>query len=113
MFFVFVGNYPKDDDVLYYSSNICVLKKLGYDIHDIKIIHLNGNYVREDELDVNELFIVSDTFYNDKGRATKPIFEHVMSRMVDLSETLEYMQEVAVSEDVPSIRTKKCVRRTK
>ena len=113
VFFVFIGNYPKDDDVLYYSSNLWVMKKLGYEIHDIKIIHLNGNYVREDELDVDQLFIVSDSFYNDKGRVTKPIFNHVMSRMIDLGETLDYMQEVAISEDVPSIRTKKCVRRTK
>ena len=113
VFFVFIGNIPKDDDVQYYSSNLWVMEQLGYKIHDVKILHLNGNYVRQDELDVNELFVVSDTFYNDKGKPTKPVFEHVMNRMQDLHETLDYMQEVALSEDVPSIRTKKCVRRTK
>lgn len=113
VFFVFIGNIPKDDDVLYYSSNIWVLEKLGYHVHDIKIIHLNGNYIREDELDVQQLFVVSDTFYNDKGRPTRLINEHVRNRMQDLSETLDYMQEIAVSDYVPSIRTKRCVRRTK
>ncbi len=113
VFFVFIGNIPKDDDVQYYSSNLWVMEQLGYKIHDVKILHLNGNYVRQDELDVDELFVVSDTFYNDKGKPTKPVFEHVMNRMQDLHETLDYMQEVALSEDVPSIRTKKCVRRTK
>ena len=113
VFFVFIGNIPKDDDVQYYSSNIWVLKKLGYHVNDIKIIHLNGDYVRADELDVEELFVVSDTFYNDKGRPTKKIIDHVLSRMQDLEETLDYMQEIAISESVPSIRTKRCVRRTK
>lgn len=113
VFFVFIGNFPKDDDVQYYSSNLWVMKQLGYKIHDIKIIHLNGNYVRQDELDVDELFVVSDTFYNDKGRPTKNIYDYVISRMQDLSETLDYMQEIAVSDEVASIRTKKCVRRSK
>lgn len=67
LYFLFIGNFPHEDDVLFYTSTVWVLINNDINIKDINIIHLNNEYVREDELDVNKLFVISNHFYNAKN----------------------------------------------
>ena len=47
--------YLHDASIQYY-----VLSKLGYDVKEVNIIHINSKYVREKELDITKLFSVVD-----------------------------------------------------
>lgn len=47
--------YLHDASIQYY-----VLNGLGYNIKRVNIIHLNNNYVRGDELNINQLFLIND-----------------------------------------------------
>ncbi len=53
--------YLHDASVQYY-----VLNGLGYDIKKVNVIHINNNYVRDEELDINQLFCVVDVTYEIK-----------------------------------------------
>ena len=47
--------YLHDVSIQYYT-----LKNLGYKIKSTNVIYLNNNYVRDDELDLKELFVIED-----------------------------------------------------
>lgn len=47
--------YLHDASIQYY-----VLNGLGYDVKEVNIIHLNSNYVRGDDLNLNELFTIQN-----------------------------------------------------
>ena len=47
--------YLHDASIQYY-----VLNGLGYKIRDVNIIHINNNYVRDEVLDINQLFTIVD-----------------------------------------------------
>jgi hypothetical protein len=47
--------YLHDVSIQYYT-----LKNLGYKIKSANVIYLNNNYVRDDELDLKELFVIED-----------------------------------------------------
>lgn len=47
--------YLHDASIQYY-----VLNGLGYKIRDVNIIHINNQYVRDEELDINQLFSIVD-----------------------------------------------------
>jgi len=53
--------YLHDASIQYY-----VLNGLGYEISQVNIIHINNQYVRDDELDINQLFCIVDVTYEVK-----------------------------------------------
>ncbi len=113
LYFIVLTLLPKDEDLHYYSSHIWTLEQLGLDVGEIYIIHLNKGYMRQNELDVDELFMVSDCFYNPKGNPSHNISERVKRRISDLRPVLKRMSEVEKLESFPTIKGKNCVRRTK
>ena len=64
LYFLFTGIYPHPDDTLFYCANLWVLENLGLQISKIRILHLDAGYVRGKQLDVDRLFVISDSFYN-------------------------------------------------
>ncbi|MBR3227303.1 MAG: hypothetical protein IKF68_02030, partial [Erysipelotrichaceae bacterium] len=60
LYFVCHGVTIKDLDLYYYRCNIEVLRKLGIEIDDIYIACINKDYVYEDELNCDELFVITD-----------------------------------------------------
>ena len=47
--------YLHDASIQYY-----VLNGLGYDVKKVSIVHINNNYEREEELEINKLFTIAD-----------------------------------------------------
>ena len=92
VYFVYCGNYCKDDDMQFYIQSIWVLKNNGIFINNIYIMHFNANYVRQDSLDPNELFIISDSFYNDSNMPTKNIKDTIYAKMRDYSDVIDEME---------------------
>lgn len=113
VYFLYCGNYPKEDDIQFYVDNIWVLTKNNIKINDIYIIHFNANYVRGDELNVDELFEISKTFFNSSGNPTRPLISVINNKMVDLQPVLDEMDNIIKLDYVESIRTNKCTRRIK
>ncbi len=113
IYFVVISVLPKDEDIQYYCHTIWVLLMLGFKINEIYIIHLNKDYVRDDELDIQKLFKISELFYNAKGKPTKNITKHVLSKLVDLTDIVNEMKECTKLESCHIKKSKRCVRRVK
>ncbi|HCY07195.1 MAG: DUF2779 domain-containing protein [Erysipelotrichaceae bacterium] len=110
LYFLFIGNFPHEDDVLFYTSTVWVLINNDINIKDINIIHLNNEYVREDELDVNKLFVISNHFYNAKNNKASNVKELIFRKMRDYSSILSKMNNLEENELVEPKRVKACTR---
>lgn len=113
LYFLQLHNYPKPDDLLYYALNYLVLKRLGIIVTQMKLIHLNAYYIRQENLDPHRLFIVSDTFYNESNRPSKKVFDTVKSHHVSLEKTLEKMDEALLSQVLIEKKSNRCYKRSK
>lgn len=92
LYFMFIGLYPHSNDMQSYCDTVWVLDHLDIWLKNMYVIHLNSDYVRNGELDENELFIVSDCFYNGKNHKSTPVEKAVRSKMTDLTPLLEEME---------------------
>ena len=113
LYFLFIGLYPHGDDPQYYCDTVWVLEQLGFTITDVRIIHLNASYVRGDELDPDEMFVISDSFYNSNNNPTQPVMELIRKRMQDPSETIAAMEECLKKEAPLPVRTSACSSRVR
>ena len=91
LYFLYTGIYPHGDDSIFYCANLWVLENLGIKIHKIRMIHLDAEYVRGDELDPDRLFVISDYLYNPKNNPTIPFEEHIRNRMRDFDSIIDEM----------------------
>ena len=112
IYFLYVGLYPHADDMTLYCDDIWVLKNLGIEINQMYIVHLNANYVREETLDVEQLFVVSDSLYNGKNNPTITLKEAVKKKYKDITPILQAMDEQR--DTIPeAVLTNKCTTRQK
>jgi hypothetical protein len=107
VYFTYMGNLPKADDVRFYANHCWVLQRLGIKINEIYIVHFNANYIRTGDLDVNACLSVSATFYRPNGKAHVEITRKVKERLHDLKPALDAMYEVDSWDDYP-ITLKEC-----
>ena len=95
VYFLFVGNYPQSLDINYYACHIWVLRQLGLNILDVKIIYLNTAYKRQQDLDPDQLFFVDDYLYTSKNqRSDIRVFEAIEEKMIDLRPFMKQMNEL-------------------
>lgn len=112
LYFMFIGLYPHHNDMLFYCSMVWVLDHLDIKLKNMYVVHLNSEYVRQDELDVDQLFIVSDCFYNGKNNPTMPVVKAVRSKMQNIQPLLAEME--AGFDEIPApVRTQHCTGRQK
>ena len=112
LYFLFIGLYPHSNDMQFYCDTVWVLENLGIELKNMYVIHLNGDYVRQDELDLDQLFIISDHFYNGKNHPTQPVKDAVYRHMRDLRPLLHEMAKGMDKEPEP-VRTSMCSGRQK
>ena len=93
LYFMFIGLYPHSNDMQFYCDTVWVLENLNIPLKNMYVVHLNADYVRGEELDENELFVVSSSFYNGKNHPTLPVEKAVHNHMKDISELLDGMQQ--------------------
>ena len=113
LYFLFVGLYPLTTDMQFYCDTVWVLQNNQIEINNIYIIHLNASYERGKELDVEQLFTISDTFYNANKNPSISLKEAIYSHMTDLSSLLEKMENCSYETVLPPKRTNKCAGRNK
>ncbi len=113
IYFLFNGLYPHADDIQFYCDSVWVLEGNGLQVKDIRILHLNADYVRGEKLDPEALFVISDCFYNSRNNPSVSIREKIYEKMTDLTYLLNDM-ESCTEETLPKpIRTTKCTGRNR
>jgi len=113
LYFQFNGMYPRNDDMQFYCGVVWVLEHLHIPLGRYRIIHLNAEYVRKDQLDPEELFIVSDSFYNGHNNPTIRIEDAVKANMRDLTAVLKDMALLNTDNMPGPFRTQKCTGRSR
>lgn len=113
IYFVYCGNYPHMDDLQYYVQTVWVLKNLRIFINDCYILHFNENYVRGDYLDSHDLFIITDSFYNDHKQPSMKIKDAIFANMRNYTNILSEMEKIQNGGIPTSSRTSKCSKRTR
>ncbi len=103
--------YPRDEEAVYMADHLWVLRKLGIAIGNIYSIHYNHDYVREDELDYDQLLKVSDTFYNSRNHPSHNIRMVVDRKERDLEPIIREMEELDVTHLQGRVKTSRCSRR--
>jgi len=98
VYFTTMGANAKVEDQRYLAMHLWVLEGLGYQIHEIRVLSFNPDYVRGETLDIEACFLLRDTFVRQNGKPAGKITEVLKSRKLDLSEDLLAMKEVLENE---------------
>ncbi len=113
LLFLLLGLFPRSTDIQYFCDTVWVLEHLGITIGDIRIIHLNADYVRGDELDCSQLFVTSDRFYNNKNHPSVLVKEKIYAEMKDVSVQIAQLDQAVRTPMEPPVRMSRCSGRQK
>ena len=98
VYFAYASCYPRESEAQKIADALWVLEALAIAVHEVKVIHLNGDYVRGETLDVKSLLVVSDYLYNRRNKPHDTITHLVKQARRDLTPLLVDMQEVLMRE---------------
>ncbi len=113
LYFLYIGLYPRTADMQFYCDTVWVLKNLGIPLNELYVIHLNAEYVREEELDAKKLFTVSRCFYNRNNHPSVTVADAVEAGMTDVARLIARMQAYEKEPISPAVRTIRCSGREK
>ena len=113
LYFLYHGMFPRCEDMQFYCDTVWVLEHLNIPLSQFAIIHLNGDYVRGEELDPQQLFIVSPFFYNTRNRPSYSVEAAIRANMRDLSETLRDMTRLSEKNMPEAVRSSRCAGRSR
>ncbi len=113
LYFLFIGLYPHQDDMQFYCDTVWVLRKNGFALRNIRIIHLNADYVRGRNLDLQQLFVISDHFYNAANHPSQEVGKAIQSGLKNLHPLLEEMRQAEQQPLPDPVRIPACSRRTR
>ena len=78
--------YVKDAAIQYYT-----IKNSGIDLKDISIVYINNQYVKNGEIDINELFMVES------------VYDQVLEFLPRIPNEVRRLKDVIESPDIPSV----------
>ena len=113
VYFLLIGLFPHRDRVQYYADTLWVLQGLGISVHNVLIAHLNSEYVRGEELDVDQLFMISDVIYNNNNHPSVSAYQSAMDSVRDLEPLIEQMNSIDENNLPEPKRTIRCTGRNK
>ncbi|MCH4207787.1 MAG: DUF2779 domain-containing protein [Solobacterium sp.] len=113
LYFLFAGLYPHASDIQFYNDMVWVLKGNHINLKEIRMIHLNADYVRGTELDPIQLFTISDSFYNDRCNPTIQIKQCLEQNETDLTDLLKRMKAAEEGPMPSPQRSNRCAGRQK
>ena len=113
LYFLYTGLFPRGENLQYYTSAVWVLQQCGYVIGEIRVVHLNGDYVRCGELDPQELFIVSESFYTSRNHPSVNIQKKVYSVLSDMTPLLDAMDACSEGNVPEEERSSRCSSRSR
>lgn len=113
IYFLYAACFPKESEAQSFADQIWVLKNLGIKIDKVYTIHLNSEYVRQQDLDVDSLLLVNEILYNDKNHEGSKIKYLMKHRYRDLLPVLHKIDDVLAQENIFKERTNICTRKNK
>lgn len=84
IYFTYASCYPRERQAQKLADKIAVLTACGVVINDVLIIHLNSEYVRKKNLDVQELLIVTPYLYNKRNNGFHTAMELISKYQRDV-----------------------------
>ncbi|MDF9823703.1 hypothetical protein M2475_000050 [Breznakia sp. PF5-3] len=113
VYYPYATCFPKEGEAQTMADNEWVLNNLGIQVTKRFCIHLNCNYIRHEDLNLEELLLVQDFLFNDRNRPASKIDELVKAKGRDLTPILSKMDEVLKKDEIIKPRTNICTRRNK
>ncbi len=91
IYFVYNGTSIKELDPFYYRVNLEVLDNVGVNVNNVYIAYINGEYVFDEILDVDSLFIIADKkngvklldYFNEKIIDYKYLIDRIKATNLD------------------------------
>ncbi len=111
--FTFVSCYPKEAEAQRFADSLWVLDNLGIKTNDLFLVHLNADYVRGEEMDIDSLLKISHHFYSDHNRESEEVKVGVERRKRNLTPILNKINQVLDQEKIEKPRTQTCTRHSK
>lgn len=112
IYFSLLNLNPTNNDSNNISWCISVLKRLNISINNVYIIHLNPAYKREGELDDQQLWTITDSFYTPTGKQGQNIKEYVEENLFNVDASLDALLHFD-SDDISYNRSSKCTSKNK
>lgn len=113
LYFLYASCFPKESEAQTIADTVWVLTHLNINVIDVKIVHLNADYCRGKELEIDKLLVVNDSLYNDKNKIGAKVCELIRHRYRDLDPLLERLDVVLKMDEIKKERTNICTRRNK
>lgn len=110
LYFTYASCFPKESEAQGIQDHISVLNSLGIDVEAVYVIHLNASYVREDNLDVDQLLIITDCLYNARNHPQHTITTLLSSCKRNLKDVLVEMRKTQQLKACKRKRSKVCTR---
>ncbi|MGX8852965.1 DUF2779 domain-containing protein [Amedibacillus sp. YH-ame10] len=110
MYMTYRSCFPKEKEAQYIADTLSVLEKLDIHVDQVLAIHLNANYVREEDLDVKELLVVNQRLFNNKNKAHTSIYELVDECKRDIDEVIDALIACESMNEIAYERTTNCTR---
>ena len=104
----YLNAYPKEHEAMRMKIDQMIASNVGIPIIEFNIIYLNKDYVRQDTLNVDELFCRSNNLFNKRNHPSKKIDEYIQNIEIDLDTWIEETKECIYSSKFDPIRSKKC-----
>lgn len=102
-------SYPKEHEAYVIKINQLIAASVGIPITENQIFYLNKDYVFEDELNIQECFLVTDKLCNRKNKLNKSIRDCVEALQFDLDAWIDEVENLLKQEEPPVIeRSKNC-----
>lgn len=111
LYFISLGVYPKIEELSKCWVTWAVLNKNKIQCDQIKMIHLNKQYQREESLDVHQLLEISTNFYSAKRKSPKDMKKEILSKKWNLEEWIAKLD--AVVEKPKAVLEGKCIKKKK
>ena len=104
----FLSAYPKESEALLMKINKEICAHCGINIVENRIVFLNKDYVRQNELNISELFGMSDCLFNRRNNLGKSIEELMDKIELNLEDWICLTAKVVESECPQACRSKNC-----
>lgn len=110
VYFTYISCYPKEHEAMTIFDHLSVLKLLGIEVHDVNVVHLQADYIRQDTLDVHALLHVNDSLFNQKNKAHHTIKELMSHCSRNIPDMIQRLKTTLEKTSLESKRTNVCTR---
>lgn len=113
IYFLYASCYPKESEAQMMADTLWVLYHLGVKVKNVKMIHLNAEYVRGSKLNIDKLLLEGDSLFNDKNKIGDTIHSLIKRKYRNLDPILDRIDETLKKTEIKKERTNICTRRNK